>query len=97
MKKTFFPESADPGTGRSDRRGTGLQQRSDRPFTSNRHPSELDMNKTTTATTVGLFLMIGFACTAYLTLTLSNTNVLKHNFYQLTAKFTTVSGVAGRE
>ncbi len=51
------------------------------------------MNKTTTATTVGLFLMIGFACTAYLTLTLSNTNVLKHNFYQLTAKFTTVSGL----
>lgn len=51
------------------------------------------MNKTTTATTVGLFLMIGFACIAYLTLTLSNTNVLKRNCYQVTAKFTTVSGL----
>ncbi|GAB1410909.1 outer membrane lipid asymmetry maintenance protein MlaD [Desulfovibrionales bacterium] len=43
--------------------------------------------------TVGLFVLIGLACVAYLTLTLANTSFFDKNQYMLEAKFSTVNGL----
>lgn len=42
---------------------------------------------------VGLFLLIGLACTAYLSLTLANTAFLSGGHYTLTARFAAVNGL----
>ena len=42
---------------------------------------------------VGLFIIIGLACTAYLTLTLANSTLFMRDTYTITAKFTAVNGL----
>lgn len=42
---------------------------------------------------VGLFLLVGLACTAYLAMTLANTTIFSGNTYALSAKFTAVNGL----
>jgi phospholipid/cholesterol/gamma-HCH transport system substrate-binding protein len=42
---------------------------------------------------IGLFIMIGLACTAYLAMTLANTTFFSGDSYMITAKFTAVNGL----
>ena len=42
---------------------------------------------------IGLFIMIGLACTAYLAMTLANTTFFAGDSYVITAKFTAVNGL----
>lgn len=42
---------------------------------------------------VGLFILIGLACTAYLTLTLANSTLFMRDTYTISAKFTAVNGL----
>ena len=51
------------------------------------------MKNTSLLTAVGLFVFLGLACIAYLTLVLANTSLLTRNQYHLSAKFTAVNGL----
>jgi phospholipid/cholesterol/gamma-HCH transport system substrate-binding protein len=42
---------------------------------------------------IGLFIIIGLVCTAYLAMTLANTTFFSGNSYTITAKFTAVNGL----
>ena len=53
----------------------------------------MTMKNISLQTTVGVFVMIGLACVAYLTLTLANTTLFSRNQYQLVAKFSAVNGL----
>lgn len=42
---------------------------------------------------IGLFIMIGLGCTAYLAMTLANTTFFSGDSYMISAKFTAVNGL----
>lgn len=42
---------------------------------------------------IGLFIIVGLACTAYLAMTLANTTFFSGDSYTITAKFTAVNGL----
>ena len=42
---------------------------------------------------VGIFVLIGLGCIAYLTINLANTNLFQQNYYTLSAKFSTINGL----
>lgn len=42
---------------------------------------------------IGLFVIVGMACTAYLAMTLANTTFFSGDSYEITAKFTAVNGL----
>ncbi|PKN43193.1 MAG: outer membrane lipid asymmetry maintenance protein MlaD [Deltaproteobacteria bacterium HGW-Deltaproteobacteria-18] len=42
---------------------------------------------------IGLFVIVGLACTAYLAMTLANTTFFAGDSYEVTAKFTAVNGL----
>lgn len=42
---------------------------------------------------IGLFIIVGLACTAYLAMTLANTTFFSGDSYVITAKFTAVNGL----
>jgi len=50
-------------------------------------------NTSTLHVSIGLFLIAGLVCAAYLALTLANTTLLSRNMYSITAKFTAVNGL----
>lgn len=52
-----------------------------------------DMKKYTIETTVGIFVVIGLALIAYMTVTLGRISFFGANTYTLSARFTTVSGL----
>jgi len=51
------------------------------------------MKKYSKETVVGIFVVIGLICIAYMTINLGNVGFLGENKYTLTAKFSTVSGL----
>jgi phospholipid/cholesterol/gamma-HCH transport system substrate-binding protein len=51
------------------------------------------MKKYTRETTVGIFVVIGLFCVAYMTVKLGHVSLLGENTYPLYAPFTTVSGL----
>ena len=51
------------------------------------------MKKYAMETTVGIFLVFGLLCIAYMTLKLGHVSLLGDNTYSLFARFTTVSGL----
>ena len=51
------------------------------------------MKKYATETTVGIFLVFGLLCIAYMTVKLGHVSLLGDNTYSLFARFTTVSGL----
>ena len=51
------------------------------------------MKKATLETGVGLFVVFGLICTAYLTIKLGKMELLGTNYYNLQAKFRTVAGL----
>jgi len=42
---------------------------------------------------IGLFIILGLGCTAYLAMTLANTTLFSRDSYVITAKFTAVNGL----
>lgn len=51
------------------------------------------MNKRTTEISVGLFIIFGFACLTYLSISLGETGLFNQNRYELIARFTSASGL----
>ena len=51
------------------------------------------MKKTSVETSVGIFVLIGLLCVAYLTVKLGKMEWFGDNFYTLKARFTSVSGL----
>ena len=51
------------------------------------------MKKYSKETVVGIFVVIGLICIAYMTINLGNVGFLGENKYTLTAKFSTVAGL----
>ncbi len=51
------------------------------------------MNKHATELSVGVFVLIGLICVAYLTVRLGKMEILGGNYYNITASFTSVSGL----
>ena len=51
------------------------------------------MKKYSKETVVGIFVVVGLLCIAYMTVKLGNVGFLGENNYALTARFTTVSGL----
>ncbi len=54
------------------------------------------MKKTGLEITVGIFVLIGLACTAYLTVKLGKMEILGGEHYMINAKFSSVSGLKER-
>lgn len=50
-------------------------------------------NTTPLYVAIGLFIIIGLGCTAYLALTLANTTLFSREHYSVSAKFTAVNGL----
>ena len=51
------------------------------------------MNKSAIETAVGIFVILGIVCIGYLTVKLGNVGWFNDNYYPLTARFTSVSGL----
>ncbi len=51
------------------------------------------MKKTTVEMSVGLFVLLGLVCVGYLTIKLGKMELMGDNYYRLTARFTTISGL----
>ncbi|MBN2139546.1 MAG: outer membrane lipid asymmetry maintenance protein MlaD [Desulfovibrionaceae bacterium] len=51
------------------------------------------MKKYSKETWVGIFVLVGLACVAYMTVKLGNVQLFTDNYYTLKAKFTDVSGL----
>jgi phospholipid/cholesterol/gamma-HCH transport system substrate-binding protein len=51
------------------------------------------MNKSAIETAVGVFVIIGIVCISYLTVKLGNVGWFNDNYYALTARFDSVSGL----
>ena len=51
------------------------------------------MKKYTIETTVGIFVVLGIICIAYMTLKLGHVSILADDTYSLFARFSTVSGL----
>ncbi|TWI66937.1 phospholipid/cholesterol/gamma-HCH transport system substrate-binding protein [Desulfobotulus alkaliphilus] len=51
------------------------------------------MKKFTLETTVGIFVIIGILCTAYLTVRLGKMELIGSNFYTIQARFSSVAGL----
>ncbi|PLX43092.1 MAG: outer membrane lipid asymmetry maintenance protein MlaD [Deltaproteobacteria bacterium] len=51
------------------------------------------MNKISTETLVGLFVIIGFACFAFIAIKLGDVSFFEKNEYTLSARFTSASGL----
>ncbi len=51
------------------------------------------MKKLNTETLVGLFVIIGFACFAFIAIKLGDVDILNQNVYELSGRFSSVSGL----
>lgn len=53
----------------------------------------MKLNNSSLHVSVGLFVIIGLGCTAYLAMILANTTLFSRDTYTITAKFTAVNGL----
>lgn len=53
----------------------------------------MKMNNSSIHLSIGLFIIIGMGCTAYLAMTLANTTIFSRDTYVVSAKFTAVNGL----
>lgn len=51
------------------------------------------MKRSSVETAVGVFVVVGFACFAFIAIKLGNLEIMKTNNYSLTARFDTVTGL----